>query len=346
MPVTINAEDNEFAASSGSNIDVTPDYSYFDHPPNSTADLIITSNLGDDNPYIFELGDTYDLSWTGHGGGTMDDAVVIRSDFLPGGQVVVFEGVNEHGDPFQMVWTPDFDLEAWYWDNGGGPSSPNGFWTSDVSAAETAQIPCFAAGTLIATPKGAVPVETLRTGHTVATFDGPAARILWTGAVEVLGRSAAAPIVIEPGLLGNTHRLVVSQNHRIMLASPLAELYFAASEVFVPAKALVNGATIRSENWRRISYHHILLPDHHVVLANGAPCESLFLGDACIDRFEDAARSEVARYFPELRLYAAKGQMTTARPVLKSYEARLLATLMGLTEMQFPKAQPAYLIAA
>ena len=62
MPVTIHAEDHQFAASSGSNIDVTPNDSYFDHPPNSTNDLTITSNMGDDEPFLFEVGETYDLT--------------------------------------------------------------------------------------------------------------------------------------------------------------------------------------------------------------------------------------------------------------------------------------------
>ncbi len=347
MPITINALDNEFAASSGSNIDVTPNYSYFDHPPNSTANLTITSNVGDDNPYVFELGDTYDLSWTGNGAGTMDDAVVIRSDFLPGGgQVVVFEGVNEEGDPFQIVWTPGFDLEAWYWDNGGGPSSPNAFWTEDQTTAETAVIPCFAADTMIATPAGDVPVASLRPGQNVVLFDGGQAPVLWCGAKAVLGRGTAAPVVIEPGTLGNTRRLVVSQNHRLMLASPLAELYFGEAEVFVPAKALVNGGTIRTESWRQIDYRHFLLSGHHVVLANGAPSESLFLGDVCTRMIDAASRHEVADFFPELMPLAGKADMQTARLTLTFREARLLATVMGLTEMPLPKSPPEILIAA
>ena len=346
MPITINALDNEFAASSGSNIDVTPNYSYFDHPPNSTANLTITSNVGDDNPYVFELGDTYDLSWTGNGGGTMDDAVVIRSDFLPGGQVVVFEGVNEEGDPFQIVWTPGFDLEAWYWDNGGGPSSPNAFWTEDQTTAETAVIPCFAADTMIATPGGEAPVAALRPGDKVTLFDGGQATVLWCGAATVMGRGTAAPVVIDAGTLGNAHPLVVSQNHRLMLASPHAELFFGASEVFAPAKALVNGDTIRIENRREIDYRHILLAEHQVILANDTPCESLFLGDVASHLIDGSARHEVAAFFPDLTARAGASQMKTARLDLTFREARLLATVMGLTEMPLPITAPDLLIAA
>jgi hypothetical protein len=106
MPVTINAKDNEFAAASGSNIDVTPNYSHFDHPPNSTKDLTITSNMGDDRPCFSEVGETYNLTWAGTGSGvTMNDATIIRSDYFgPGQGAIVFEGTNsDTGEPYQIV---------------------------------------------------------------------------------------------------------------------------------------------------------------------------------------------------------------------------------------------------
>ena len=47
MPITINAQDNEFAISSGSNVNNGPGTSTFDYPPNSTSNLTITSNQGE-----------------------------------------------------------------------------------------------------------------------------------------------------------------------------------------------------------------------------------------------------------------------------------------------------------
>ncbi|MDG1376590.1 MAG: hypothetical protein P8P56_06140 [Yoonia sp.] len=57
MPIIFTAEDNEFAAASGSNVNYTESYSYFDHPPNSTTDLTITANEGD-RPLMFFLLET------------------------------------------------------------------------------------------------------------------------------------------------------------------------------------------------------------------------------------------------------------------------------------------------
>jgi len=346
--VTINAVDNEFAASSGTNVNVTDEFSYFDNPPNSTSDLTITSNMGDDHPFIFDVGETYDLTWSGNGGGgIMEDAVIIRSDYVgPGEGAVVFEGTNSvTGELFQMVWSPGFDLEQWYWDNDGGPSSPNGFWTSDLNAAETVQVVCFVSGTLIATPNGPTPVEALRSGQEVVTANDAQSPILWVGERTLLGVGASAPVIFEPGTIGNERRLAVSQNHRIMLASPWAQLYFAEHEVFVPAKALVNGVSIYTETRRQVSYHHILLPAHEVLFAEGAPCESLHLGDVAFARLSGEAKAEVAQYIPHLKAHQGGGGMQVARLDLSFKQARLLAVAMGLVDLKLPRPVPNCLIA-
>ena len=86
---TFAPPDHEFAASSGTNVNFDSYYSTFDNPPTSTSGLTITSNMGDDRPSLFETGETYDLSWSGHGGGSMEDAMIIRSDY----RVIVKSGV-------------------------------------------------------------------------------------------------------------------------------------------------------------------------------------------------------------------------------------------------------------
>jgi hypothetical protein len=181
MVVVINAVNNEFASASGSNVNATPEYSYFDHPPDATTDLVITSNPGDPTPNEFGVGDTYDLSWSDAGNGrSIEDATVIRSDYVgPGQGAVVFDGTDSAtGDPVQIVWSPGLDLENWYWTNGGGPSTPNGFYTSDRNSAATYQTVCFAEGTLIDTPMGPRAVEDLTPDDPVSTLDHGAQPVL------------------------------------------------------------------------------------------------------------------------------------------------------------------------
>lgn len=287
MPVvTITPPDHEFAAASGSNVNWDPDWSYFDHPPNSTTDLIISSNAGDSDPYLFEVGETYDITWAGHGGGTMEDATIIRSDDLgPGQGVVVFEGINSNnGELFQMVWTPNFDLENWYWSNGGGPSSPNAFWTSD-QAAGNYQMPCYAEGTLISTPGGSVPVENLKTGDIVNTLDhGPQPVVLVQQAVQDLTvlREDQRPVLLPTDSFGPNcpdADLVLSPQHRVFAGGrgQLAEVF--DGEVFVPAKALTDLPGIRYMNGKKqITWVHFACPHHEVITANGCLSESLLLG--------------------------------------------------------------------
>lgn len=347
MPTTFAPPDHEFATSSGANVNFTDSWSYFDHPPNSTSSLTITSNTGDSDPGRFETGETYDLTWAGLGGGGMEDATIIRSDYLgPGQGAIVFEGINSvSGELFQVVWSPGFDLESWYWDNGGGPSSPNAFWTGDQDARQFQHV-CFARGTLIATPRGQRRIEDLRPGDKVTTLDNGAQQILWMGSKTVLGVGASAPLVIQPGVLDNERALAVSPQHRIMIRSAQAEIHFGQPEVWVPAKSLIGGAGIRVQNQREVTYYHLLLSGHEVLIAERQPAESLFLGDMARSVLAPGGMSAVAQFFPNLTVAPGAAGMTSARMMLKLPEARLLAHAMGITGPASHQRAPGQGIAA
>lgn len=305
------AEDNEFAASTGANVNSGSGTSTFDYPPNSTKELIITSKEGDDDPRLFEVGDTYDISYGGMGGGTtLEDAVVIRSDAVPGGGAIVFEGTDARGDLVQIVWSPGFDLEQWYWDNFEKGQSP-GFYTTDQQPMYNYEYICFDAGTQIAIPGGTCPAGDLRPGQLVNTVDAGPQPILWVGSRRSAARGKAAPVLFAAHAIGNSAPLRLSQHHRVLVRSELAELLFAASEVLVPAKALANGRDVRIVPQREITYVHILLAQHHLLIAEGAACESLLWGSAADALLYDLPMPE-------------KPSQTPARPILKYYEALAL----------------------
>jgi hypothetical protein len=44
--------------------------------------------------------------------------------------------------------------------------------------------------------------------------------------------------------------------------------------VLVPVGLLVNGWSIFQEDVAEVTYYHLELPEHHVLLAQGLPCES------------------------------------------------------------------------
>jgi hypothetical protein len=306
MTKTFYALDNEFAASSGSNVNVHNDYSYFDHPPGSTSNLEVTSNMGDDKPILFEVGETYDLTWSGHGGGDMQDATIIRSDYVgPGEGAVVFEGVNSNtGELFQLVWSPGFDLETWYWDNNGGPSSPNAFWTSDQNNAETYQAVCFAEGTFITTPNGPRPVEDLKPNDLVLTLDHGAMPIRWVRSdlqpLEVTPPDAK-PVLIATNALGDGRPLcdlIVSPQHRIFVGGNGQLQNLFAEEVFVPAKALTKLPGVRHMNGKQsVTWVHFACDAHEIVLANDCWSETLLLGTIALALLTDQQRAELHRIF-------------------------------------------------
>lgn len=319
MTVTFNAVDEEFAAATGSNVGVAPTQSIFDNPPNAFKDLVITSNPGDTSPWTFSEGDSYDLSWGGFGGGgVMDDAVVVRTDEAPGGGgIIVFEGTNQNtGEPAQIIWTPGFNLEQWYWDNY-NPSAEPQFYTADQVSTYEHSFVCFAAETLIKTGRGWKQAIDVHAGDLVLTRDAGAQPVLWVGRKSVRGIGTNAPVRFARGTIGNSHPLLLSQQHRVLLRSPLAELMFGSHEVLVPAKAMLGQEGIALVPRSQVDYVHLLLAEHHLLRANGALCESLFMGELTgVITASQMSAEEHAR-FSEL-LHVA------ARPILTYREARCI----------------------
>jgi hypothetical protein len=317
MVKTFIALDNEFAAATGSNVNNAPNTSTFDYPPNSTKDLTITSKPGDSNPNLFELGETYDVAWGGNGGGkSITDAVVIRSDDGPNGEggIIVFEGTDENGEMAQIVWSPGVDLEGWYWDNFDSGSSP-GFWTADQNSAYVHNVVCFGAPTRIRTEKGDIPAGQITPGMRVWTLDAGYQPVIWVGHRKGPGLGSAAPVVFEQGSIDNSKPMVLSQQHRVLIKSPMAELYFASPEVFVPAKAMIGSPGISLRNSSQIEYAHLLLDQHHILKAEGALCESLFMGDVSDTLLSDEISANES-------LFDNMHAQVAARPMLTYHEAR------------------------
>nr|WP_233092958.1 Hint domain-containing protein [Paracoccus sp. IB05] len=189
---------------------------------------------------------------------------------------------------------------------------------------------CFVAGTLIATPDGQRPVEDLRPGDLVFNAEGDALPVIWTGARRVsmedqIVDESLRPVVFEPGSLGKglpERRLAVSPQHRMLVSGWKAELWFAESEVLVPAISLVNGNTIRQTTADEdVTYVHFLFEGHEIVLAEGCPSESFHPGDHSLKGLDRAARDEVLALFPELNTTP----VIAARQVIRRKLASVLA---------------------
>ncbi|MEM7641589.1 MAG: Hint domain-containing protein [Pseudomonadota bacterium] len=185
---------------------------------------------------------------------------------------------------------------------------------------------CFAEGTPILTPSGAVPVQDLAPGDRVVTRDHGAQAIAWHGHRTVPGTGRFAPIRFAPGAIGNAAPLRVSPQHRVLLRGALTQLWVGHREVLVPAKHLVNDRTIRPDPCPSVTYHHLLFDGHEIVQAAGAWTESLHPGTVALDALGAAARDEVLTLFPELAVDTKK---RLARAALSARQAAAFRCLRG-----------------
>ena len=193
-------------------------------------------------------------------------------------------------------------------------------------------IPCFTAGAQVATPQGARSVEELRVGDKVITRDNGIQEIRWIGAksLDLNGLKAAPhlrPVLIRKGSLGDglpERDMMVSPNHRMLVANERTSLYFDEREVLVSAKHLVDNKGVAQVDMLGTTYIHFMFDRHEVVLADGTWTESFQPGDYSLKGIGNAQRSEILELFPELKTTQGVAEYTAARKSLKTHEAMLL----------------------
>lgn len=192
--------------------------------------------------------------------------------------------------------------------------------------------PCFAGGTLIETDRGPVPVEALAPGNMVVTRDHGLQPVRWVGRralteAELEADQGLRPVRIKADALGTgvpCADLEVSQQHRVLVRSRIAERMFGAQEILVAAKHLcgLDGISIVPEG-EGVLYCHILFDRHEVVLSNGAETESLYVGPMALRSLDRGAADEVLKLFPDL---AGTGEVAPARAFVPGRLGRKLAS--------------------
>lgn len=191
---------------------------------------------------------------------------------------------------------------------------------------------CFTQDAMIATVSGERPVQTLIEGDRVITRDNGLQDIAWIGRKVLNHETLAAnphlqPILIKAGSLGHNQPerdLLVSPNHRMLIANDVNALLFDERETLVAAKHLVGKPGVERANLGKVTYFHILFENHEVVLGNGAWSESFQPGDYSISTLTDAQRSEIFGLFPELKAKGALQDFAAARRSLNKSEAALV----------------------
>ena len=181
-------------------------------------------------------------------------------------------------------------------------------------------VTCFVAGTLIETKRGQIPVERLRAGDLIRNDDGdlkPLRMNLSTqvDAQSLRARSQLRPIKISAGSLGAgmpLRDLYVSRQHRMVVSSPVTKRMFGETDALVAAARLLDVPGIYVDDRDQcVAYHHLVFDDHEVVLAEGAPSESLFLGAGALESIPHEAQLELEALFGDLG--ALQKTLTPAR---------------------------------
>ena len=303
------------------------------------GDDTLTAGQDDDTLYG-EDGD--DTIYLGHGdeawGGAGDDTFIL-TDFADGTTATItIEGEEDDesvGDTLNFNSLVDRSTVS-FTDDGTGSFSGSAtlFDGTTLNFSDIENIICFAAGTQIETEDGPKTVESLSVGDRVLTRDDGFQPLRWIGARSVDGRGKLAPIKFEKGALpGLEDDLLVSPQHRMLISGVQAELLFGAPEVLVAAKHLLGMAGVSEAPQTIVTYFHLMLDRHQILFAEGAETERFYASDQGLSTISTHCKARLFEAFPHLESdVAAYGE--TARPCLKSHEARLLASTSSAAKLE------------
>ncbi len=228
------------------------------------------SGLGTINISGFDTNDTIDLTdFTSSGAGAVfaGNKLVLTDD--DGSTTLNMMGSFASGD---------FSFAA-----DGGGSGPGTYITVTAT--------CFAAGTRIRTTHGEVAVEELCEGDQALTVSGEAQPIRWIGHRHVNflnhpNRQRILPVCIAAHAFGR------GMPERVLMMSPDHAVF--VEDVLIPIRHLLNGTTVTQFYCDSITYYHVELPRHDVLLAEGMPAESYL---------EAGARDAFANFEGAIQLY-------------------------------------------
>jgi len=180
-----------------------------------------------------------------------------------------------------------------------GVGTPN---TSDpVEYDINDNVACFVKGTRIATQSGLVAIEDLQIDDLVLTLDHGYQSVRWIGSRTVEASGKFAPIVFEPGSMGNKSQLSVSPQHRFLLQNSKQDVRPDDTEMLITAHLLINDKTIRRQEGGEVTYYHILFDAHELICSEGVWSESFHPNQRGLSSFDENTREEVLDLFPELR---------------------------------------------
>jgi hypothetical protein len=201
----------------------------------------------------------------------------------------------------------------------------------DIGIPVSADVVCYARGTRIAVQNGETAIEDLRVGDAVMTAGGDIVPIVWIGRRRVDCRRHPAPHRVQPIRI-QAHAFAPDLPHRDLLVSPRHSIY--CMNVLIPARLLVNGSTVTQLDVDSITYFHVELAQHDLVLAEGLPSES-YLDSGDRHYFENSGA--LITLHPDFGTLAWEGaacaDIRVVGPEVEAVRAHLLARADSLAEV-------------
>lgn len=182
-------------------------------------------------------------------------------------------------------------------------------------------MPGLTAHVPIATPRGDVPAGRLKRGDTVLTSAGEVVPVLHTVRQTLPARGGLRPVCLRAPFFGLERDILLAPHQRLVIGGSQVEYMFGTEAALVPARHLVNGMSAYfAEGPDLVTYHHLLLPGHEVLMAAGCPVESLYIGR--LRRKPKALNESVLAGLDRSRL---PEHARPIWPVLRPFEAVTLA---------------------
>jgi hypothetical protein len=230
------------------------------------AAFLLGGATGETIDFAGMAGSTLDLAAPTGFAGTLGD--------LASGDVIVLGGTDVTGAPtiagsvLQVAVSGGATLDLQL---ANAPAGESFQLLSASSSQSVLELACYAGGTRIATPTGEIPVEHLRIGDRVTLARGGSLPVKWIGHRRVDCAAHPNSCAVRP-MRVRAHAFGRGAPHRDLLLSPDHAVF--ADGVLIPVRYLVNGTTIRQEWPDEVTYWHVELERHEVILADGLPCES------------------------------------------------------------------------
>ena len=195
-----------------------------------------------------------------------------------------------------------------------GGSNPN-----PASTVSEAAVTCFGSGTLIRTTVGDVAVEDLTIGAVAVTSSGSHRPIRWLGHRVVDCRYHPRPQEIMPVRI-SAHAFGENRPARDLMVSPGHSLCVdVVGEVLIPAAALINGSTVVQDDVESVTYWHVELETHEIILAENMPVESYldmgnrsFFAESALVSLDASPEAPVPTHADFCRPFHAEGALVSA----------------------------------